>query len=715
MHTKKAHEIRHAKRDEQVATPPNKNPTWKRIMTPPMRSPMLRRIRESPLANVKGHFDHLRHFERMANQQAMKKHTKFVPLLPPGTASSTGSRPMSTHSFDSVSSAADFIYHKKKPYVPTPEEPRYARNPDQAKTLDARNLKWTNAQPRADCETPSDIGSENYSYTSSKKKFVDQAPHLVPLPWERAYKPEQSDHRLTLEQQAAVEKQLENSAKLLSPREIMHQPLQVIKALRQKMTAQDNGATKIIKVFKQFDIGGNSGGTKDDNLLDVEEVQNGLNNLLHLKLTKDEAKNVMKLVDQNGDGKLSIEEFLYAAKSDDIANRIIEADLMMPRQIISPEKRRRAYKRKIMKGIIQKDNIPNHLTGVETAFIRRKKKAQQMKQFRRAYHQPWKVLKRLREGITMKNIIKTFKLMDVGNQGVQQQETKYEKEAERLIQEEVRVKVGKDYKNHDLDRTVGYNDLLDKREIKNGLNRFLNLNMNDEEIDAVMEVIDKNKDGELSFGELFEAIAGPEIEGYIEQNLRTAKRYLLPDDHLKKFKITGKITARKDDEMLGDAHPLQELSVLDEQRLNPSKIATMCDRDLHPNKASSVNWLDEKNPEAPGYMDVHHTKKKRYPPTLFIKYDPKVHKERPPKEWYQRADEVDGWHVPIQHGDHGNMMKIAKQTDCINPNGNTDTDTRPLRTRPSQRQKRSQLEFAFSPVAKLDYKIPPRGTSPCVW
>ena len=114
MHTKKAHEIRHAKRDEQVATPPNKNPTWKRIMTPPMRSPMLRRIRESPLANVKGHFDHLRHFERMANRQAMKKHTKFVPLLPPGTASSTGSRPMSTHSFDSVSSAADFHLSQKK-------------------------------------------------------------------------------------------------------------------------------------------------------------------------------------------------------------------------------------------------------------------------------------------------------------------------------------------------------------------------------------------------------------------------------------------------------------------------------------------------------------------------------------------------------------------------------------------------------------------------
>ena len=65
-------------------------------------------------------------------------------------------------------------------------------------------------------------------------------------------------------------------------------------------------------------------------------------------------------------------------------------------------------------------------------FYRRRRKAQATKQFRDAYHAPYKVLKRLREGITMKNIIKTFKLMDVGNSGVGPYQSQYEKEAEKL-------------------------------------------------------------------------------------------------------------------------------------------------------------------------------------------------------------------------------------------------------------------------------------------
>ena len=478
-------------------------------------------------------------------------------------------------------------------------------------------------------------------------------------------------------------------------------------------------ATKIIRVFKNFDIGSASskedpnvsGGNND--MLDVNEVQEGLNNLLNLQLTKNEAREVINLVDTNGDGELSIEEFLYAAKSDEIADLITKSDMSMYRSTIDMEKRKKAMERRLRHGIKHKDSFPK--AGPETSFYRRRRRAQATAQFRNAYHAPYKVLQRLREGITMKNIIKTFKLMDVGTSGIGPYQSKYEKEAEALEQnDEIRINIGDKKLHHSLDRTVGYNDLLDPTEIKKGINKFLNFNLNDQEVDALMQVIDKNGDGQLSFSELFEAIAGPDVETYIENHLRTARRFLVPDDHLKAFKITGKITARKDDEQRGDAHPLEELALLDEQRQQPSKIAVMVDRDIVPSKGD-VSWWHADG-VSPGYLDAYHTKRKRQPNMLHIPYDPKIHTEKPPKLWHQRTDEVTGWDVAIKHDDIENLMKIAKQTDCVNPNGSH--YVKMATKRPSQKQKQSQLDFTFSKASygkKMNYTRPPRGTSPCIW
>ena len=478
-------------------------------------------------------------------------------------------------------------------------------------------------------------------------------------------------------------------------------------------------ATKVIRVFKNFDIGGASEGSnegesgKNNDMLDVNEVREGLNNLLNLQLTTKEAEKVMKLVDKNGDGQLSIEEFLYAAKSNEIADLITKSDMSMYRSTIGMEKRKKALERRLRHGVKHKDSFPK--AGPETSFYRRRRRAQATAQFRNAYHAPYKVLQRLREGITMKNIIKTFKLMDVGETGVGPYKSQYEKEAEELEKkDEIRINIGDKKLHHSLDRTVGYNDLLDPNEIKKGINKFLNFNLNDQEVDALMKVIDKNGDGQLSFSELFEAIAGPDVETYIENHLRTARRFLVPDDHLKAFKITGKITARKDDEMRGDAHPLEELALLDEQRQNPSKIAVMADRDIAPSKGDVSWWHDDG--VSPGYLDAYHTKRKRQPNMLHIAYDPKIHSEKPPKLWHQRTDEVTGWDIPIKHDDIENLMKIAKQTDCVNSNGTG--YVKMGSKRPSQRQKQSQLDFTFSEASygkKMNYTRPPRGTSPCIW
>jgi Ca2+-binding EF-hand superfamily protein len=712
----------HHRHTDRFPTPPHKDPRWKKIRTPPIRSPQFRRIRQSPLANVKGHFDHLRNQSRERNFQKQTKHRPFIPLLPKGNVTPV-SRPSSTHSFDSVSSMEDFIYHQKRKYVETPPTPRYARDPEQAKKLDKRRDSFLEASHYDPNNTPNSSArsTPRYVYTPSKKKFVDDAPHLVPLPWERSYK-YNGPAQLTEAQQKIIDAELEASTKIISHRDFQHRPLQVVKQLRQKMTGKDNGATKIIRVFKNFDIGAagekagkdavRSGG--NDNLLDINEVREGLNNLLNLNLTSNETEKVMQLVDRNGDGQLSIEEFLYAAKSDEIADMITKSDMSRYRSTIDQSKRKKALERRLRHGIKHKDEYPK--AGPETSFYRRRRKAQATKQFRDAYHAPYKVLKRLREGITMKNIIKTFKLMDVGNSGVGPYQSQYEKEAEKIEkQEELRVKLGDDARHHSLDHTVGYNDLLDPSEIKKGINKFLNFNLDDKEVKALMDVIDKNGDGQLSFGELFEAIAGPEVETYIEDHLRTAKRFLLPDDHLKAYKITGKITARKDDDHRADAHPLEELSILDEHRLKPSKIALMADRDIHPRPKEDVSWIADDG-VSPGYMDVHHTKRKRKENTLYVPYDPKIHTEKPPKLWHQRADEVTGWNVPIKHDDIENLMKIAKQTDCINYNGVGKISH--TSRRPAQKHKPSQLDFTFSKSGygkKLNYARPPRGTSPCIW
>ena len=118
-----------------------------------------------------------------------------------------------------------------------------------------------------------------------------------------------------------------------------------------------------------------------------------------------------------------------------------KSDMSMYRSTIDMEKRKKAMERRLRHG----KNTKTHFQKLDQRhhFYRRRRRAQATAQFRNAYHAPYKVLKRLREGITMKNIIKTFKLMDVGNSGVGPYQSKYEKEAEELEQkDEIRINIG---------------------------------------------------------------------------------------------------------------------------------------------------------------------------------------------------------------------------------------------------------------------------------
>ena len=62
---------------------------------------------------------------------------------------------------------------------------------------------------------------------------------------------------------------------------------------------------------------------------------------VNLNLTSNEAEKVMQLVDKNEISQLSIEEFLYAAKSDEIADMITKSDMSKYRSTIDQNKRKK--------------------------------------------------------------------------------------------------------------------------------------------------------------------------------------------------------------------------------------------------------------------------------------------------------------------------------------------------------------------------------------
>ena len=55
-------------------------------------------------------------------------------------------------------------------------------------------------------------------------------------------------------------------------------------------------------------------------------------------------------------------------------------------------------------------------------------------------------------------------------------------------------------------------------------------------------------------------------------------------------------------------HPLEELSILDDFELKPSKIALMADRDIHPRPKEDVSWIADDGVSPVIWMFTHQTK-----------------------------------------------------------------------------------------------------------
>ena len=72
--------------------------------------------------------------------------------------------------------------------------------------------------------------------------------------------------------------------------------------------SKDNYDKYMLKVFEVFDIDGNG-------YISIDELKRILHEYLNENLTDDDMKEIMSLIDTNGDGQLNYEEFIKCFKS----------------------------------------------------------------------------------------------------------------------------------------------------------------------------------------------------------------------------------------------------------------------------------------------------------------------------------------------------------------------------------------------------------------
>ena len=75
--------------------------------------------------------------------------------------------------------------------------------------------------------------------------------------------------------------------------------------------------------FKNMDISTNDGGIhSNNNQLELHELTKGINRNLNMEMNENEVKKVLKIIDTNGDGNISFDEFLHALRGDEIQHYI---------------------------------------------------------------------------------------------------------------------------------------------------------------------------------------------------------------------------------------------------------------------------------------------------------------------------------------------------------------------------------------------------------
>ena len=114
-----------------------------------------------------------------------------------------------------------------------------------------------------------------------------------------------------------------------SPRKKNDNPMEILKILRDHMTQREGASADVVKVFNDMDVGGKDGGQYivgagnirkktlngtpirmddgfGDKKLGSNEIKTGLNFLLSTNINDVDAKNILNIMDRDGDGEIDM-------------------------------------------------------------------------------------------------------------------------------------------------------------------------------------------------------------------------------------------------------------------------------------------------------------------------------------------------------------------------------------------------------------------------
>ena len=338
-------------------------------------------------------------------------------------------------------------------------------------------------------------------------------------------------------------------------------PIEILKMLHNSMQSKQGASTEVIKLFSDWDVGdgelvpgmgmvrtNRSADTAKkefgDKSLSDKEMRQGLNFLLSTKLDDNDARQIISMIDKDGDGKIDIREFLEVAVGNEIEERLRLHDWRRRRFLI-PES-----KRKIIESRKHLAKPPKFRTGRihpdDTEHQKRLRRARLNPTHRATFNRPERVLELLRNRISVSKMVSTFRNIDVGGND-------------------------KGLSKEKLSEGTAFNSKLEPAELADGINRNINMELDADEVLSVIKVFDTDGDGTCSFGEFVQALRGNECQNYIDSRRKCVPSYnVARRELLKAREIAAKVGSRSWDE-----------SVQRSPRV--SMIAKLAMRDLDPN------------------------------------------------------------------------------------------------------------------------------------
>ena len=295
---------------------------------------------------------------------------------------------------------------------------------------------------------------------------------------------------------------------------------------------RDGNSNEIIKIFNHMDVGSedtplspascatNNQGFGDKSL-GVQELRNGLNFLLNTNISSRAAQQVLNLVDSDGSGDVDLREFLDSTNGDTMSKKIEEYEWRKQRHLIKPEKRQLIEARR---PFAQKGPASSGRKNFsETSHSRHLQKCYASKTNREAFYRPDQILQQLRERVKIPDMVRTFRNMDVGAVGT--------------------ANTGDgDGSSCSSNAAQGFNSLLEPKELSEGINKNLNMEILPSEVKKILQVIDTDGDGSINFSEFVQALRGEKVQHYIDSEKANIPNFnVTRREWLKSKSMTNKI------------------------------------------------------------------------------------------------------------------------------------------------------------------------------